>query len=96
MSPIVAAAAGLALVGVGVAAGRWSNRHEAAWRHAMDLERIAHLAGELAEAERIIRDFTRQRLDDADADDWPLPDRVLLPPRKWAALREAQEHWMEN
>jgi len=107
---IAAAAGGALLVGVGIAAGRWQARRDwAAHRYYItvlerdlaELERdLDHLATEAATfPERLQAAYdaglqgTRQV---RDAGDWPLPDQVLLPPRTWAALREAQENWETN
>jgi len=107
---IAAAAGGALLVGVGIAAGRWQARRDWAAhrdyitvleRDLAELERDCdHLATEAATfPERLQAAYdaglqgTRQV---RDAGVWPLPDRVLLPPRTWAALREAQENWEAN
>jgi len=107
---IATAVGGALLVGVGVAAGRWWNRRD--WdahrdyiavleRDLAEIERDCdHLAAEAAAFPGRLQaaydaglQGTRQV---RDAGAWPLPDRVLLPPRTWAALREAQENWEAN
>jgi hypothetical protein len=93
------------LVGVGFAAGCWWTRRRWAAHRAYTaiLERnldgatqaLVDLRVEFAELQRIFRDFTQQRLRDAEQG-WPLPDGLEVPPSVWAALREAEEHWSEN
>jgi len=104
MSPVVlggiaTAIGGALLVGVGIAAGRWSKRREVAWwedtyadladRYRTDLQ---DANTQIAEALRIIADLTQQNLDGAGADGVARHAWLLLPPR----LREAQEHWESN
>jgi hypothetical protein len=89
---------------VGVAVGRWWTRRQAValadaycrqvattarWNRRFLAYRdyAGRLEVQLGEAERIIRDLTQARLNDAAQ----LPS-VAVPPRVWAALREAQEN----
>ena len=90
MSPIVlggiaTAVGGALLVGVGIAAGRWSKRREVAWWE----DTYAHLGAtyladmddarrQIDEALRIIADLTDARLADADQglQVWELPADV--------------------
>jgi hypothetical protein len=108
MTPLPAFLAVAALVAlgvlVGVAAGRWWTRRQAAylvdayrrqvataarWRRRFVAYRAYadRLEVQLAEAERIIRDLTQARLDDATQ----LP-QVTVPPEVWRVLQEAREN----